>query len=1247
MAIPAPRPSLSPLTAIFAHRPSRRTRSDASNSQVSQSLVSPSAVAGPSRTALVAPCPLSPIAASPECPPVICASPEPLSLDSDLEREEPEEDDHFTTPHKRATNIQRDSRRSCIPPTWISIPPTPPPTLVRRSVTCHTRRPTALVSSSTTFPVVPSSHPQTPTHALRRRASIAVMSPIPQPSSRTRESETFGMHSHWRRDPGQRPSSPLRSMILSPSDDVELTPRKRPRPLFQIVGDTDTEDGPPTVESSTKDVHPVRHHERHKDDTRRFYALLELLTTEIGYLMDLRALVEIYLRQLSLLACRPIGRSHSSFSAISRVGSFTHLGQAAQPAASSTLHGPRLDQPPPRPVFSEKDIQVLTRNAEGLLELHERFVAELRLALEPYGLAAALSLARDAERHYADSELVDSLAVHIDDAVTVVCAKFATESSRFNSYQTFCASHPEALDLLRRTQHQYPLEWHGFEHKCSAMIRDSLEAVGQIESPVNPESPPEGRTIFAQPSPPNRTRTTSMTSLDGAVRTLRSKTGLRSKESVVFPTDGDSRREPSRPPRRLALMDYMIKPVQRICKYPLLLDQLKVGKHLVDSTATSGTASASPAPPARKPDVQVVVESAAQAMRHVASSVDEARYQQDVAIQSALIAARISSSHAVADSVNGQTGQTLTPAFLASLGTCLFAGALDVVHYQSGKALGSRGKIRTKYLGAFLYSGGYFILAKIGKGKVYDPRHWLSLQDFDVIDLCEEEALLPSSFRFLTNGHQFEVSASCQVEKAAWLAAIRDALKITPNWTNEPVSSIHCDGKGEIVPSTLEGGPFEAINALPTIQSIPELANSNGDADDSDAQPSVQSSPVTLAMVSPISKSEPPSRRSSATSVRSLFTPLSSDPGHLVISRSTSAARATVDAGLQDVISQSCVAARARASASEEDLFLAPTITRRPSAVLLAQPPVAYSSGIGIGMGSPFASGFNGGGATARERVLRNETERVFRRRSFLDGSDTFTRRTKSFAGRKQSKKLSAIATFDLESADLAPPLSLRGRSSGGTTDSAPSTASVSAPQTPISREDSESRHFGKAQHLGLVHNMMGFFSSSRPASPITTPNSEPDHLPPHSSTQPRTPASAPASDDDHRTFKTITPAMLKRWAQGHRRSRSASDTAQHAAAAAAAAALLRSQLAESRSRQGKQQQRKLASLLGEPFLMDEPESELPEFEVGMLATHAAKRAVVQVTPVSPTSYAPDLPPVSVRHKKISLLQRFKSIEVG
>jgi hypothetical protein len=285
----------------------------------------------------------------------------------------------------------------------------------------------------------------------------------------------------------------------------------------------------------------------------------------------------------------------------------------------------------------------------------------------------------------------------------------------------FCTGHPEALQLVHRAQHHYPVEWEAYEQHCASLI---INMAGQAPGsrPESPRSRSEGEEQVPQglPASKRRKRTNSLTSLDGAVSKVRSLANLKE-------TSADGRKDKH---HRLAFLDYMIKPIQRICKYPLLLDQLRPSKTL--RAMSHHTV---------RPHVNVVVDSAAQAMRHVAIAVDEARHRQDVAMQSSLIISRIALAHPSAATSHMSSAypafQILTPSFLSSLGTCLLAGSLDVMHYHS-PSTGTN--INAKYLGAFLYLGGYLILVKVTKSKVYEPRHWFSLADFDVVDLKEEDS---------------------------------------------------------------------------------------------------------------------------------------------------------------------------------------------------------------------------------------------------------------------------------------------------------------------------------------------------------------------------------------------------------------------------------------------------------------------------------------------------------------------------
>ncbi|KAG6911240.1 hypothetical protein DXG01_003107 [Tephrocybe rancida] len=928
--------------------------------------------------------PLPSISASPICTPT--SSQDSVSDESLIKSIE-----EFTTaPSSPAIS----SGGSSTPPTWISTPPTPPPRMVRRSVTCFPR-PISRASPSASFPAT--SLPHQNDYFMKRRNSVPSMPPLIT-------SRSLQEYNH-------NTSVDDITLVASSSDASERLfgpSLSRSKPIFHIPNDTDTEDSPRLTDSperihedlslegswSDHESEDNKPSEKSKDNIRKFHALKELLDTEVGYLLDLRALVTVYLRIMPTLVSRPpppttFGRASSSFSSSPWVNSYTYAAvtSASSSAISdsyavSSLNSLQSKDPQkvlPRYLFTDTEVEVLTRNAEEILQLHEQFVRELRKEMVPLGF--------NMEAYQRDPDKTSNLAMqNTDTAIRILSTKFAAEASRFASYQVFCAGHPEALDLVRKVVAQRPAEWDAFEQRCAALVNElELCTTAECESATTSDDHDTPSPVLVR----DRSRAVSISSLEGAVRTLRScANNMQGRDAPIAPMEVTPvRKEKSTP--RLAFIDYMIKPVQRICKYPLMLDQLRSSKSV---RALSEYSS----------DVDVVVESAKQAMKHVASAVDEARHRQDVSMRSALIASRITFGTPAMSSLY-PTFKPLSPSFLSSLGTCLLAGSLDVIHH-SAKPSGSN--VIVKYLGAFLYLGGYIIFVKVVKGKAYEPKHWFSLADFDICDVDDSDATLPSSFRISSKDHRFDLAAACQREKDAWLRSIGESRSHNPSWINEPTPSIRFDGKGDLIPSALDDGPFELVNILPTIQSIPELAGNTEysgltetllmafGSDTKHRRPARQD-------VMAKQDFDPLSRRSSTASVKGIFAPLSSDSETIVIRRYSSSARSRVDQGLHDVISQLCLTARSYASIKDEELFPAPRATRGVF--------VRSQSGLSIS------------GMAAKSRLTRHESVRVLRRKSMIDKPDSSPSKKSSMSSgqsstsRRQSAAVSVTAMSDSE----------------------------------------------------------------------------------------------------------------------------------------------------------------------------------------------------------------------------------------
>lgn len=294
--------------------------------------------------------------------------------------------------------------------------------------------------------------------------------------------------------------------------------------------------------------------------------------------------------------------------------------------------------------------------------------------------------------------------------------------------------------------------------------------------------------------------------------------------------------------------------------------------------------------------------------------------------------------------------------------------------------------------------------------------------------------MLPCSFRLSSGERHFELAAACQREKDSWFSSIHESLTQPCVWINEPTPSFKFDDKGELLPES-EDGHSEPPSGLSTIRSIPELAHPSDTETSEPFFASLRGN--TRAKKSRIGYENsqsfrydmpPPSRRSSSTSVKSIFSPMASDNETVVIRRSSPIARLQVDQELQDVISQSCLNARSYAFSHEEELFQAPKSTRSGFG----------RSNSGIGMA----------------RLSKHESVRVSRRRA-TDRLDGMAREISplhsSKSGRKNIKKLS-ITSISLNDEDT----NLR--------DSSPS----SCPSPPSSSSQSSSTRTSKTRAATL-----------------------------------------------------------------------------------------------------------------------------------------------------------------------------------
>ncbi|KAI0787218.1 hypothetical protein BC629DRAFT_497551 [Irpex lacteus] len=105
---------------------------------------------------------------------------------------------------------------------------------------------------------------------------------------------------------------------------------------------------------------------------------------------------------------------------------------AALATSQKDGNGSVTSKPNRRPLFSEQDVQLITRNAAELLATHETFVKMLKYALEPLGLNDLLSSRFEAKKMSSEGK------EDVENAVKAVTELFCQQASAFEIYESFC-----------------------------------------------------------------------------------------------------------------------------------------------------------------------------------------------------------------------------------------------------------------------------------------------------------------------------------------------------------------------------------------------------------------------------------------------------------------------------------------------------------------------------------------------------------------------------------------------------------------------------------------------------------------------------------------------------------------------------------------------------------------------------------------------------------------------------------------
>ncbi|SNX82764.1 uncharacterized protein MEPE_01470 [Melanopsichium pennsylvanicum] len=425
---------------------------------------------------------------------------------------------------------------------------------------------------------------------------------------------------------------------------------------------------------------------------RRYAALLELVDTERNYADDLATLVLVFFDNLCMM-----------------------------------------------PFFNDQPARqaLVMRNSEDLLRTHQKLSAKLE------GILIDLGLRKAGQRGLMDdkkTELEKALSPQADEAVVRAAKLFNQMMPQLQSYKAFCSRHGEALALIREAEKRQT-DWDAFERHCADILKLTRMAPKGGSRPASGANTPSvwsnSPSSYLTPMSPSA----SSALASGSTSTLTAGTNSGPGSAAATPNLGlGSMRQNS---SRLLFRDFLIKPIQRLCLYPLVLQTLQ--KH---SSAMG--------------DSVEELALAISLMREVADQVDEAGKRRESELRADLISSRI------------EPNQGVSLGFIKSLGDCQLSGTLDVLHHH--RVLNPLvAPLRFKYFGVFVYHS-FLLMVKVRKNSTYECRHWFPLWAARLSNVEEERNLIPHSFRLSVKDHHFELAASNTKERQLWIDMLSLAI---------------------------------------------------------------------------------------------------------------------------------------------------------------------------------------------------------------------------------------------------------------------------------------------------------------------------------------------------------------------------------------------------------------------------------------------------------------------------------------
>ncbi|KAK0522202.1 hypothetical protein OC842_006534 [Tilletia horrida] len=412
-------------------------------------------------------------------------------------------------------------------------------------------------------------------------------------------------------------------------------------------------------------------------------------------------------------------------------------------------------------------LDLVTRNAEDLLSLHQSAAWRLEAIVSQYGL----------DHPESDPNVKVKVSASALEEGTRKVAEYLANTlapALRELYAPFCSRHMEALGIVKEAERRSGAEWMAYERTCAEILQVVAARMSPMLPSPSPTHPTAGQTNDAALS----TASMSTAATPGAASSSSSSS---SSSAVGEPVAAAASPSPIAPllngrskTHKLVFHDYFVKPIQRIALYPLLLQSLlkycsQPAPALATADVSSGTLDVSSEVEASKLGSGKDREAVRSAVEALVGAVEHVNEAGRLRLEERL-------SQTIVDRI--EVHYNVTPSFLHSLGHCAVSGTLDVLYHQRHSHPLST-QLRLKYLGCVLYQG-FVLIVKVRKSATYELKFWFPLWLAKLSDVPEEARFLPHAFRLSVRDHHFELVASNARERQLWVEALGDAISKAP-----------------------------------------------------------------------------------------------------------------------------------------------------------------------------------------------------------------------------------------------------------------------------------------------------------------------------------------------------------------------------------------------------------------------------------------------------------------------------------